>query len=475
MASIHLIGICGTGMGSFAGLLKSVGHDVRGSDQAPYPPMSDKLASWGIEVRTPYAAENLDPPPDLVVVGNAIRKTNPEAQAVLQRELPYTSFPRALSDLFLASRHSVVIAGTHGKTTTSSMVAHILSQAGLDPSFLIGGVPENFGEGFHLGRGDVFVIEGDEYDTAFFDKRPKFVHYQPRTLVLTSLEYDHADIYPDVESIERAFDGLVALVPPDGSVVAAASAARIQPRLEHSRAPVQTYGLDDGQRTTDDLRFDEDGIRFRFEFAGRPSTFHLPMSGRHSAENAVAALLVAEKLGVGAEQAERALRTFRGVDRRETVRGIADGVRVIDDFAHHPTAVASTVAGLKLRYPEGRLWVVFEPRTATSARRVFQSAYGAAFDGADRVIIAGVGRPELAPEERLDVGALARSIAARGVDAESVPLVEDIVTRVAGQASAGDTVVFMSNGGFGGIHDRTLEALRSRAGGAAGPAESGPG
>jgi UDP-N-acetylmuramate: L-alanyl-gamma-D-glutamyl-meso-diaminopimelate ligase len=465
---IHLIGICGTGMGSFAGLLKAAGHTVQGSDENVYPPMSDKLEAWGIPVFMGYRKENLESRPDLVVVGNVIKKTNVEAQAVMDLGYPFTSFPKALGDLFLADRHSVVIAGTHGKTTTTSLIAWILTSAGRDPGMLVGGVPANFGEGFRLGHGEHFVVEGDEYDTAFFDKVPKFLHYRPRTAILTSLEYDHADIYPDVESIEREFEKLIRLVPSNGRIIACASAPRIMSRLFATRAPYETYTAREGVRADwimRDLVLGPEGTEFSV-MRGRISIgrFFLPLAGRHNVENAVGAIAFACGAGLSIAEIDRALRGFRGVARRQTVRAEIAGIRVIDDFAHHPTAVKETIAAIRTRYPAGRLFAIFEPRSATSSRKYFQDAYVEAFDGADEVIIAGVGRKELAESERLDVDQLAMQIAARGQQARSIGEIDRIVAALAEEARAGDTLLFMSNGGFGGIYGKIEQALRAREG-----------
>ncbi|MGF1510908.1 MAG: UDP-N-acetylmuramate:L-alanyl-gamma-D-glutamyl-meso-diaminopimelate ligase [Myxococcota bacterium] len=459
--NIHLVGVCGTGMGSFAGLLQRVGHVVRGSDAAAFPPMSIKLAAWGIEVRSPYRAENLDPVPELVVIGNAIRRTNPEAQAVVQRGLRHTSFPAALSDMFLRQRHPVVVAGTHGKTTTTSMIAHLLVEAGLDPSFLVGGIPTNFGEGFRLGGGPHFVVEGDEYDSAFFDKRPKFLHYRPQTLILTSLEYDHADIYPDLSSIVAQFRNLIALVPPDGLILAAADSTNLP--LEAARAPVVFYGRSHarhaslGQACAMATEVTHESIHTRFTLDGQ--RFEMRLAGGFNVDNAVAAIHVARSLGVPLSTSARSLASFEGVLRRQTIRAEVRGIRLIDDFAHHPTAVRATLEGLRPQV-RGRLLAVFEPRTATSARRIFQEAFAGAFDGADEVIIAPVGRPELADHERLDVQRLAQDIRARGTPAHALSSVHEIVTHLAAEARSGDALVFMSNGDFGGIHDLMEAALR---------------
>ncbi len=450
-------------MGSFAGLLKAAGHSVRGSDDNVYPPMSDKLAEWGIEVLRGYRPENLDPAPDLVVVGNVIRKTNPEAQAVVERGLRYTSFPKALGDLFLADRHSIVVAGTHGKTTTTSLIAWVLTSAGRDPGLLVGGVPENFHEGFRLGNGPYFVVEGDEYDTAYFDKVPKFLHYHPRTAVLTSLEFDHADIYPNVEAIEREFDKLVALVPNDGLILACVSQPRVLPRTKGARARVETYSARPGADAlwcAKDLEVTPQGTRFSLTRGGEGlGRYDLPLYGVYNVENAVAAAATALSLGLSSAELAQGLATFKGVARRQSVRTEIGGVRVIDDFAHHPTAVQETLAGLRARFPQGRLIAVFEPRSATSSRAYFQEDYARAFGVASEVIIAGVGRPEIPAAERLDIERLAKDISASGVPASNIAGVEDIVAKLSASRRSGDTIVIMSNGGFGGIFEKLERAL----------------
>lgn len=453
-------------MGSFAGLLKAAGHDVRGSDENVYPPMSEKLAAWGIEVMSSYAPTNLDWGPELVVVGNVIKRTNAEAEALIARGLRYTSFPKALGDLFLDGRHSVVVAGTHGKTTTTSLVTWILTSAGRDPGMLVGGVPANFGEGFRLGRGEMFVVEGDEYDTAYFDKVPKFLHYRPTTAILTSLEFDHADIYADVAAIEREFEKLIRLVPPSGKIIACATAPNLVRHLESSRAPYETYTAREGASANWRIRDLEEGPSgSEFSVLQGPinlGRFQLPMTGRHNVENALAAIAFACGAGLSRQEIATATSSFGGVARRQTLRAEIDGVRIIDDFAHHPTAVKETIAAIRARYPGGRLFAVFEPRTATSSRKYFQDLYAEAFDGADITIIAGVGRKELAEGERLDTSLLAESIRTRGHTARNVAEVDAIVRELADETRAGDTVLFMSNGGFGGIYTKVEKALGDR-------------
>lgn len=465
--SFHLIGIAGTGMGAFAGLLKQAGYEVRGSDENVYPPMSDKLAEWGIEVRTPYAPENLDPPCDLVVVGNVIRKDNVEATAMRERGLPHASFPATLSDLFLKHRHSVVVAGTHGKTTTSSLIAHTLIEAGRDPGFLIGGVLQGYGESFRVGHNDPecpFVVEGDEYDTAYFDKGPKFLHYRPRSLLATSLEFDHADIYDDVEQIKTRFSQLFELVPEKGHLVCYAGDRHLIEALRRTDigARVETYGEGDADFTFEGLREDAAGITFTALYHGRRTgELFVPLSGQHGAKNALGAYALLRGLGLSHEEIARGYATFAGVKRRLEVVGEADGVLVLDDFAHHPTAVATTLEGARARYYGRPLWALFEPRSATSCRKVFQGAYAQAFDAADRVLLAPTGR-SLAPEEALDVAQLADDVSARGIPALAPGSIEAMVEVARREALPGTVLLCMSNGAFGGIHQKLLDALSKR-------------
>ena len=466
LETIHLMGICGTGMGSFAGLLQKAGHRVRGSDENVYPPMSDRLKAWGIPIMEGYRAENLDPPPDLVIIGNVIRKTNPEAQAVFDRKLAYTSFPKALGDFFLEHKHSIVVSGTHGKTTTASLIAWILTYAGLDPGMLVGGVPQNFGEGFRLGDGNHFVIEGDEYDTAFFDKVPKFLHYRPKTAVITSIEFDHADIYENVDAIERQFEKLVDLVPGTGKIVACATSPRVMTAVQHAKCDVETYTARSGARATwhaKDIQVTEKGSSFLvYRENIRLGRFELPLAGVHNVENAVAAIAVTSGADLSVADIKAALAEFKGVARRQTIRAEIDGVRIIDDFAHHPTAVQETIAAVRARYRDGRLFAIFEPRTATSSRKYFQDEYVKAFDGADEVIIAAVGRAELASDEKMDIAKLVQEIASRGVKARHIPSIEAIVSTLAAEAQSQDSLLFMSNGAFGGIYEKVEAALRAR-------------
>src|SRR4051812_32303805 len=465
---IYLLGIAGTGMGSFAGLLRAAGHEVSGSDENVYPPMSDKLAEWRIQTYTPYSEANLDKAkPDLAVVGNVIRAENPEAKAVRRKGVPHMSFPETLEELFLTMRHPVVVAGTHGKTTTTSLLAAVLQHAGRDPSLLVGGVPLNFNEGFRLGNGEHFVIEGDEYDTAYFDKGPKFLHYRARTAILTSIEFDHADIYRDMPHYESAYVRLAESLPMDGTLVVCASypnAVAIARRA--NRARVVTYTADEhvaADFAMRDLRFDAAGAHFLVHEPGAEVQMLLPMSGRHNVENALGVYAVARSLGLTSTQIAAGFASFAGVKRRQEPRGEPNGILVIDDFAHHPTAVRETIHAIRLRYPNRRLWAVFEPRSNTSRRNIHQREYAESFDGAQLVSLKVPEPHDKVPaNEQLDVPAVAESLREHGIDGDYSSEVGELVQRVATGARRGDVVLVMSNGAFGGFIPSLLGALESR-------------
>jgi UDP-N-acetylmuramate: L-alanyl-gamma-D-glutamyl-meso-diaminopimelate ligase len=460
---IHLIGVAGTGMGSFAGLLQAAGYRVTGSDEKVYPPMSTQLARWGIEAMTPYRAENLDRArPDLVVVGNVVRRENPEAVAVRERGLAHASFPAALGELFIAPRHGCVVVGTHGKTTATAMLAAVLDRAGRDPSFLVGGVARDFDSSFRLGRGPHFVVEGDEYDTAYFDKGPKFLHYRPRTAIFTSCELDHADIYRDEAHYQGAFERFVDLVPAEGFLAACAaweSVARIAGRARCRVESYAAHGPADWQAAA--LELGPDGARFELVRRGRPlARVHLPVGGAHNVENALGVAAAATALGLGPEEVARGLSAFRGVRRRQELRGTAGGVAVLDDFAHHPTATARTLEAVASRYPGARILACFEPRSNTSRRNLHQREYVRAFPGAAGVFLLRPAPHDRVPEgERLDVDRLVDDIAASGTPARACATVEEMVEAVAAEARSGDVVVAMSNGAFGAIWERLLEKL----------------
>jgi UDP-N-acetylmuramate: L-alanyl-gamma-D-glutamyl-meso-diaminopimelate ligase len=459
---VHLIAACGVGMSALAGLLRAAGHQVTGSDENVYPPASTLLEELGVPVLPGWDPARLEGV-DLVVCGNAVRHTNAEAQAAEARGVRMLSFPAALAELFLAGRRPLVIAGTHGKTTSSAMLAWVLSRTGRDPGFLVGGVPRQLGHSFALGSGPWFVVEGDEYDSAYFDKRPKFLHYRPAMLLLSAVEFDHADIYRDLDHVKGAFRSLLEILPPDAPLAACGDFPHVLDVIAGTRARVQRFGLDAANewRVTD-LR-DDGATRFTVRQGGRAvCEVHLDTPGGINARNALGVLLLAHAAGVGFEEAAAALGEFRGVRRRQEVVGEGRGVTVVDDFAHHPTAVAGTLAALRLRYPGRRLRAVFEPRSNTSRRRVFQDDFVAALAAADEAVLSTPFTKEndpLPPEERLDSAAVVRALADRGVDARLLGAPPDIRDYLVESARAGDVIVIMSNGAFGGLPRLVAQAL----------------
>ena len=464
---VHLVAICGTGMGALAGLLKEAGHDVQGSARVFYPPMAERLQTWGIPTLRGFAPAHLDPDIDLVIVGNVCRRDNPEAQAALQRGLRVMSFPQALSEFFIDGKTSVVVAGTHGKTTTAALLSYVLVEAGLDPSFLVGGIPQNFGKSFHLGRGGVFVVEGDEYDTAFFDKRPKFVHYRPKIVILTAVEFDHADIYRDMEAYRAAFAGLMSLLPADGLLGACADDPEVNAVASAAPCRVVTYGLGPGAAwSAADIQPGEDATRFSLiRHGSHVGTVTLPLAGRHNVLNTLGVLAAAEAVGVDVKATAGYLTGFAGVARRMQVRGVVDGVTVIDDFAHHPTKVRETVRAARTRYPRSHLVAVFEPRTATSRRKVFQEAYQTSFAAADEVVIVPPFDAEKIPEaERFNSAALVAALQQNGQKAVLHENADEVVAALSSRLSQDTVVLIMSNGAFDNIHEKLLLALRARQG-----------
>ena len=464
---VHFVAIAGTGMGSLAGLLKERGHTVTGSDENVYPPMSSALERWGIPVAIGFRPENvLAERPDLVVIGNAVRPENPEARAAIDGGIPYRSFPDALYEQAIRGKHAVVIAGTHGKTTTTSLVATLLLEAGRDPSLLVGGLAENFGGSFRDGAGPEFVVEGDEYDTAFFDKTPKFLHYHPDTLVVTSIEFDHADIYRDLAHVEGEFVKLVRGLPAAGTLVAASGSPSLDAVAAQAPCRVLRYGIEDGSDVeARGLEPRPEGTRFtlRVRGAGEASAL-LPAWGAFNVANALAAAGVCAARGVALDAIAAGLARFRGVKRRQEVRGEAGGITVVDDFGHHPTAVRETLAALRGRFPGRPLVAVFEPRSNTSRRAVFQREYAEAFDAAARVVVQIVPDTPIysafgGEPERLSAERLARDVSARGVPCVALPDVDAIVDHLAKSCAPGDVVVTLSNGGFGGIWGKLLERL----------------
>jgi len=454
---IHLIGICGTAMASLAGMLSERGVQVTGSDAAAYPPMSDFLESLGIRVAQPFAVENLDPRPDLVVVGNAISRGNPELEQVLDARIQFCSLPQLLHQEFLRGKEVLVVAGTHGKTTTTSMLSWIFEVAGKQPSFLIGGIAENFGRSFQLGEGSHFILEGDEYDTAFFDKGPKFLHYFPDSLILTSIEFDHADIYKDLDAVETSFKRLVNLVPRRGRIVAFDQGESMARSIARAFCPVERYGaLDESEWSVRNLKLGSEGTSWSLWRAGRPwAEFQFALAGEYNVWNATAATAIAANYGIAQETIAKALASFKSVKRRLEVKAEVNGITIIDDFAHHPTAIAATLTALRARYPGRRLWAILEPRSNTLRRNVFQEELKHSLALADEVVIANVFKSESIREpERLDVDAVAAQLKSAGHRARILPDADAIVEFCAPEMRSRDVIAILSNGGFGGIYQK---------------------
>ena len=462
---IHLVAICGTAMGALAVMLKAQGHRVTGSDENVYPPMSTVLSEQDIPVSKGFDASNLDTRPDLVVIGNAVSRGNPEAEAVLERKIRYASMPETLKSFFLWDRKPIVVAGTHGKTTTTAMLAWVLTEAGLDPSYIIGGVPIGWKTGARLGSGDLFILEGDEYDSAFFDKRAKFLHYLPDTVIINNIEFDHADIYDSLDEIVLSFRRLVNVIPENGLLIGSAEDEHIRGLASRAFCPVHSIGeTSEARWSAGEITVTPEGSSFDlYELDTHRARLSIRQFGTHNVKNALAVVAAARHYGAPWQDIARGLETFPGVKRRLEIRGEVNGITVYDDFAHHPTAVEATLGALRTAYPDRRIWAVFEPRSATTIRRTFQEAYSAAFDEADRVLIAPVFLPDKAPAgNRFSVDELVEGMRDRGLEAHAMANVDRIVSHLADQAAPGDQIVFMSNGGFGGIHEKTLSRLSVR-------------
>ncbi len=460
---IHLIGVCGTAMATLAALLKHRGHDVSGSDEHIYPPMSDFLAAERITVLEGYRPEHVDAAPDLVVVGNAISRGNAELEAVLDRGIRYASMAETIREQWLWDAQSIVIAGTHGKTTTTALTGWLLTAAGADPMVLMGGIARNFGTAgasYRIGAGKAFVIEGDEYDSAYFDKTAKFLKYLPDIAVINNIEFDHADIYSDIDDVRLAFRRLVNLVPKSGLTLLGVDSPDAAALVPHARSRVQTFGLsNNAEWRAIDIEVGQ-GTTFRVTRRGDDlGTFSMPLLGEHNVRNALVAIAIGIDLGLDVERLRQGLAEFKGVKRRLEVVGEARGITIYDDFAHHPTAVDETLKAIRRAAPGKRIWAIFEPRSASSCRRLFQDDFARAFAGADEVVIASVFRSSLPAEERLSEAQLVDDLAAKQVHARHLPDVDTIVASVAGEARDGDLIVVMSNGGFGGIHRKLLSAI----------------
>lgn len=455
--SIHFSGICGTAMAAMAAELRAKGYTVTGSDQNVYPPMSTFLAEQGISVINGYSEANLAHAPDIVVIGNALSRGNPEVEAVLHRKLRYCSLPELIKELFLRGKRSLVVSGTHGKTTASALLAWVFEHNGLNPSFLIGGIPVNFGKGARVTDSEWFIIEGDEYDTAFFDKRSKFVHYLPEAVIINNLEFDHADIFENLAAIQTSFKRLINLVPRNGLLLANGDDPNLEPLLGVTHCPVTRFGFGEQNAVhAFNLRFGATATEFEI-----PSfKFHLDLLGEMNVRNALAVVACAKHFGLKNSQIQSAFATFKGVKRRMEVRGISGGVTVVDDFGHHPTAIRETLRALRVKYPSQKIWAVFEPRSNTTRRNVFQHELPLAFAEADAVAVSQVARLEmLAPEERLDPDRLIRDLKELEKFAVYLPDADAIVNHLASHVQGGDVVCVFSNGGFGDIHRKLLEQL----------------
>src|SRR5688572_18494483 len=455
--SVHFVGIGGTAMAAVAAAMQQKGFVVTGSDQNIYPPTSTFLAERKIDVRIGYTEQNLSHRPDLVVIGNAISRGNPEAEAVLERRIRYCSLAEILKEFFIRGKRSIVVCGTHGKTTTTSLLTWVFEHNRLNPNFLIGGIPNNFTQGARFTDSEWFIIEGDEYDTAFFDKRSKFVHYLPEILIINNIEFDHADIFENLGAIQTSFKRLINIVPRNGQLFANGDDPNVAPLLNVTHCPVKRFGL-----------AEDNSIRaFNLKLAPTVSEFEIPsfkfrmnLLGELNVRNALAVVACAKHCGLKNSQIQSAFDTFKGVKRRMEVRGIAGGVTIVDDFGHHPTAIRETLRALRIKYPANKVWAIFEPRSNTTRRNVFQAELASAFADANAVVVSQVARlDQLAPGERLDPERLMKDLEAQGKPAAYLPDVDSIVAHVQKGARGGDIVCVFSNGGFGDIHARLLRAL----------------
>lgn len=460
-ASVHLIGICGTAMASLAGLLKDRGFQVSGSDANPYPPMSTQIESLGIKIKAGYKAENLHPKPDFVIVGNVVSASNPEAQELLKIGIPYTSLPKAMGEFIIGDKNSVCISGTHGKTTTTSLMAWVSEECGQAPGFLIGGIPLNFSQSFRNPEKNLFIIEGDEYDTAFFDKVPKFTHYRPKYTILTSIEFDHADIYKDLDDVKKAFAKLMQITNPDGHLIVWAEDKNIESLLGQAKAPVITYGIHKGDVKASIVKTTGEGTTFKVIFKEQDlGEFQLPMSGEYNVLNALSVITLSQILKFDLNKVKKAFLTFKGVKRRQEILGEPRGVLIIEDFAHHPTAVKETIKGIKAKYPDRKLWAVFEPRSATSRRKIFQKDYALAFSLAEETLIAeAFDQSKLDESNRFSSAELVQDLKSSGKSANVYSKVDEIVQDLSQKTKKNDLVLIMSNGGFDGIYTKLLKAM----------------
>jgi UDP-N-acetylmuramate: L-alanyl-gamma-D-glutamyl-meso-diaminopimelate ligase len=462
--SFYLIGICGTAMASLAGMLQASGLTVSGSDSNVYPPMSDFLDELGIPVYRGYNSDNISKAaPDVVVIGNAISRGNSELEYVLDSGIRYASMAETVKERFIRGKRSIVVAGTHGKTTTTAMLSWVLESAHRNPSFLVGGIAENFGKSFQVTDGDDFVIEGDEYDTAFFDKGPKFLHYLPRIVLLKNIEFDHADIYADLEALKTSFRRLINIVPQSGLIVAGVDSPVVAELIPAAFSRVVTVGLQNGDWRARNIQAGESGMTFEVvSGSSKAGDFSIPMLGNFNVQNALDVIVTCKELGLDNAAIQEGLSTFKSVKRRLELRGEVGGVNVYDDFAHHPTAVLETLRAVRQRFPNDRIWAVFEPRSQTCRRRIFEQAFIEAFDPADQVVIARVfGASKIPPDQQLSPDRVVEGIRTKGKTADTFDSTDEIVAFLADRTKSGDQVVIMSNGGFDNIHNKLLERLRA--------------
>ena len=458
--SVHFTGIGGTGMAAVAAAMQEKGFSVTGSDQNVYPPMSTFLAEKKIAVMNGYDEKNLAHKPDLVVIGNAVSRGNPEAEFVLDHKLRYCSLAALLAEFFIRGKRALVVTGTHGKSTTTSLLAWVFEHSGLNPGFFIGGIPTNLGQGARFTDSEWFIIEGDEYDTAFFDKRSKFIHYQPEVGIINNLEFDHADIFENLDAVKKTFSHFIRLIPRNGLLLGNGDDANLAPLLNVTHCPVKRFGLGENNAVK---AFNLKLAPTASEFEIPSFKFHINLVGELNIRNALAVVAAAKHCGLSNKQIQSAFDTFKGIKRRMEVRGIAGGVTLIDDFGHHPTAIRETLRALRIKYPREKIWAVFEPRSNTTRRNVFQTELAESFADANAVVVSEVARLEqLLPEERLNPEKLMQDLKASGKDAAYLPDVDAIVAHVAKGAQGGDIVCVFSNGGFGGIHGKLLERLGKR-------------
>jgi len=460
LQSVHFVGICGTAMASVAAAMQEKGVKVTGSDQSVYPPMSTFLAERKIDVISGYAEQNLAHKPDLVVIGNAISRGNPEAEYVLDHKLPYCSLAELLKHFFIRGKRSIVVTGTHGKTTTTSLLTWVFEHNGLNPSYLIGGIPTNLGQGARFTDSEWFIIEGDEYDTAFFDKRSKFIHYLPEVAIINNLEFDHADIFENLDAVKTSFKHFIRLIPRNGMLLANGDDQNLAPLLNVTHCPIKRFGLGEGNAVQAfNIRYGQTATIFEI-----PSfKFQTSFVGELNVRNAMAVVACAKHCGLKNQQIQSAFDTFKGIKRRMELRGIAGGITVLDDFGHHPTAIRETLRALRIKYPTSKVWAIFEPRTNTTRRNIFQNELVTAFADADGVVVSQIARLELlTPEERLDPGRLMQDLKTAGKDTAYLPDADAIVAHMATKAQGGDVICVFTNGGFGNIHAKLLERLAKR-------------